>query len=194
MPDSLTSMMEEDASDKVGVPIPTDADFASVSELVNQQLVLEVEVINTEENLKDLKKKLAEISRGQLPAALQKFNLTEFKLTDDSVVTIKEEIHAGISDENRDAAMRWLEETGHDDIIKNAVSLSFGKGQDGEVRQLLDTLNAKGYSYENKRGVHPMTLKAFVKRQLEDGENIPLETFSVFVEKVAKIKLPRRRS
>ncbi len=191
--DPLFDQMFQDAEEAVGVPIPRDEDFRSISSLVDEQLTLEAEIEAAEELLKAKKEELRVVQRTKLPTAISRFGLSEFKLTDGSTVSIKEEVRAGITAEKHDEAMRWLEETGHDDIVKNEVSLSFGKGQDAETRQLLDVLNERGYSYENKRFVHPMTLKAFVGEQIRNGHPVPIDTFSVFVEKVAKIKLPRKR-
>lgn len=189
----LFDEMLQDAAQMVGVPVPRDEDLQTIASLVDEQLALEEEIAMTEELLKEKKEELRVVQRTKLPTALSRFNLSEFKLTDGSIVSVKEEVRAGITSEKHDEAMRWLEETGHDDIIKNEVSLSFGKGQDADTKQLLDVLNERGYSYENRRSVHPMTLKAFVGEQIRSGHPVPIDTFSVFIEKVAKIKVPRKR-
>lgn len=60
----------------------------------------------------------------------------------------------------------WLNENGYGDMVKTA--LDFGKGEfSSKVRQALDNAGAV---YVEKQAVHPQTLKAWVKRQL-DAEN-----------------------
>lgn len=185
--------MQDDADKGVGVPIPRDEDFQSISDLVAEQLRLEEEIELAEEHVRNLKEQYQAVERGKLPAAIEKFGLSSFKLRDGKTeITVKDEVYAGITEERREAAMRWLAETGHDDIIKNQVSLNFGKGQESETNQLLGLLTEKGYSFQNNKSVHPSTLKAFIRQRLESGESVPMETFSVHIEKVAKIKSRKR--
>jgi hypothetical protein len=43
-------------------------------------------------------------------------------------------------------------------------------------------------SYSGKTGVHPQTLAAFVKEQVESGADFPLDVFNVYIGQIAKIK------
>jgi hypothetical protein len=114
-------------------------------------------------------------------------------LLDKSTVRIKEDVYAGITEENREAAFEWLETTDNDGIIKNEVKCAFGKGQDEQAKQLLELLEKNGHSFTNTRNVHPQTLKAFVREQLKEGLPIPTDLFSVHVKKVAEITAPKRK-
>lgn len=191
MPSDLTSFMEDDSDNSVGVPVPQDSDLATIAQLAHEQLRLQAEVDDAEEALKYLKEQLRAVERGKLPEALAKFGLSSFRLTDGGEISVKDEVYAGIAETKRAEAFKWLEETGNDDIIKNELSLNFGKGQDAETEALVKVLNERGYSFERRRLVHPQTLKAFVRRRLEEGEPVPFETFSVHVDKVAKIRLKK---
>lgn len=189
---SIDDMMSSDADLRVGIAIPRDEDLQTISQLAHEQLRLQDEVEKAEEDLKNLKDRLRAIERGKLPEALARFRLTKFEIEGGGEVLVKEEVYAGITEERRVAAFQWLLDTGHDDLIKNEVSLNFGKGQDEETQQLVDILNDKGYSFERKRSVHPQTLKAFVRTALADGVPIPFDTFSIHIDKVAKIKLKKK--
>jgi hypothetical protein len=188
MSDLLSDLMSEDAEESVGVPIPQDTDLEQIQFLVAEQVRLEEEVAEAEEALSDKKKQLASISRGKLPEALSKFNLSFLKTTDGRIVEVAQDIHAAITEANKADAMVFLRSSGNDDIIKNDVDLSFGKGQEAESQALQQLLKAAGYSFKVKEYVHPQTLKKFVKDLLEEGRSFPMELFSVFVEKVSKIK------
>lgn len=187
----LSDMMAQDAEEQK-FKAPSDADIMAVSELANKQLELEAEVIRAEENLKLRKEELARIREVDLPNALESFGLTEIKLTNGSSISIKEEVYCGITEENRDGAYKWLEQTGNDGIIKNEVKCPFGKGQDADAKQLLDLLSERGFSFTNARTIHSQTLKAFVKRQMEDGKSVPEDLFSIHVKKIANIKQPKK--
>jgi hypothetical protein len=186
----IADMMEEDANTSA-VLLPTDERLASISELANQQLRLQAELADLENAVALKKADLSLVQEVKLPAAMEAARMSEFKLTDGAVVTIKKNVLAGITAEHEQEAMAWLAETGNDGIIKNEVVLGFGKGQDNEAKVLTTLLDAQGYSYTASRFVHPQTLKAFVRKRLEAGEPIPLDTFSVFEKKSAVIKLPK---
>ena len=57
-----------------------------------------------------------------------------------------------------------------------------------EYETLLNELNKLGVSYVDKSYVHPMTLKSFVKEQINAGADLPQEQFSVFPIRKTKIK------
>jgi hypothetical protein len=183
--------MEEDSASSLR--IPKDTDLNSVAVLVDRQVKLEQDLANLEDLLKQTSKELSQVKDIDLPNALERFGLSELRLLDGSIVVIKEDVHAGITVENRDKAFDWLTVTGNDGIIKNEVKLPFGKGQESEAQGVMTLLDEKGISYTNSKTVHPQTLKAFVKRRLEDGEPIPTDIFSIHITKSATIKSPKKK-
>ena len=56
----------------------------------------------------------------------------------------------------------------------------------GQMKRRKRPLNAKW-----KRGVHPQTLCAWAKMQLEDGVDLPMKLFGIFHQKTAKISMPK---
>lgn len=182
----LTDMMAADAQQMFRAPSADD--LLTISDLANKQLRLIDAIAEQEEILCGLKDQLSRVRDFELPQAIEATGLKEFELTNGSKVSIKEEIYAAITEENREAAFGWLEKTSNDGIIKNQINCPFGKGQDEDAQQLMLMLAEKGFSFTNSRMVHPQTLRAFIKKELEDGGQIPLEVFSVHIKKVATIK------
>jgi len=45
-----------------------------------------------------------------------------------------------------------------------------------------------GFSPEQKRDIHPQTLKAFVRDQVESGNEFPMDVFGAYVGQRANIK------
>lgn len=163
-------------------------DLKQVAALVRQQLVLEQRVDDLTTELKRAQQDLAHISGEVLPAALAEHGLTELKMADGSKVTVSSFVSASITKEKSDAAHQWLRERGFGDLIKNTVSVNFGKGEDEKAVELVDTLSNMGLDADQKEAVHPSTLKAFVKEQIEKGVEIPSDLFGIFIGQKTAIK------
>ena len=52
----------------------------------------------------------------------------------------------------------------------------------------MQMLNEEDINYENKKAVHPSTLKAFVKEQIERGKSLPLDILGVYVGQKSEIR------
>jgi len=61
---------------------------------------------------------------------LSELGMKSFKMADGSQIDIKPFYSASIKEEKRAQAYEWLREKGFDDIIKNTVSVRFGRGED----------------------------------------------------------------
>lgn len=163
-------------------------DLKQVAALVRQQLVLEQRVEDLASELKKAQQDLAHISGDALPSALAEHGLTELKMADGSKVTVSTVISANISKDRSEAAHEWLRGNGFGDLIKNTVSVNFGKGEDDKAVDLVKELEGDGYAVDQKEAVHPSTLKAFCKEQIEKGATIPSELFGIFIGQKTTIK------
>ena len=81
-----------------------------------------------------------------------------------------------------------MRENDHGDLIKNNVSVSFGKGEDSNAVSLKSELEAKGLVVDQKQDVHWQTLRGFVKEQIEKNKTLPSETFGLYIANRTKIK------
>ena len=107
---------------------------------------------------------------------------------DGLTVSRKMMVHASIPVERREEVYAWLRENNLDDIIKNDVIVSFGKGEDNVAGHVVGMLEEQGFHPEQKTHIHPATLKAFVKERIENGKPIDLDMFGAFVANAAEIK------
>lgn len=80
----------------------------------------------------------------------------------------------------REQGLKWLEENNLADIIKNEVAIAFDKGENEKAKELMLELMEKGLSCRNDISVNAMTLKAALKKEFENGTNIPSDCFSVY--------------
>jgi hypothetical protein len=96
--------------------------------------------------------------------------------------------NAHISDDHRQEAFQWLEQNGHGDLVKSVINIFFGM-QEHEARlRVMKILSDAGIQFYTNESVHHMTLKAFVKREIQDGHMIPMDLLGVFVVDEVKIK------
>lgn len=109
------------------------------------------------------------------------------KLADGSSVEVKPFYSARIPVSKSEEAFNWLRENDFADLIKNTVSVSFGRDEDDAAKDLLNELSSSGMNTAQKEWVEPMTLKAFVREQVEKGSDLPLETFNVYIGQKSKI-------
>ncbi len=165
-----------------------DDQLKTVSNLAEYQLILENKIKQAEEDLSTLKEQYKQVSQTDLPEALAETGLSEIKLTDGSKISVQQFYNASIPKDNVDEAFAWLRNNGHADLIKNTVACSFGRGEDGDAKVLKEELTKIGVSYTEKVGVHPQTLKAFVREQVESGQNLPLDLLGVYIGQKTVIK------
>lgn len=166
----------------------TDKELTIVSDLANKQLKLASEVSELEADLKAKKEELRLTSEQELPDAMQQAGLTQIKLSSGENITISEFYNAHISKANQEKAYEWLVTNGHEGLIKNEVLLKFGREETEVVDQTVSALQSRGLSPEVRQSVHPSTLKAFVKEQITNGNDIPTEPFGIYIGTKATIK------
>jgi hypothetical protein len=189
MSDPLDHLIDEMQGDsKSDLNLPDDSGLSSVAKIADQIVAKQTEVKTLEEDLKKAKAKLLKLTDEELPSAMQELNISEFKLGDGSQVTLKATYGARISEENRDAAFEWLRQRNEADIIKNTVTVRFNREQDNEAKALVDDLILRQMTPEQKSEVHPGTLRSWAKQRIEDGKELDMNLFGVWVGQRAEIK------
>jgi TolA-binding protein len=141
-----------------------------------------------EENMKNTKKELEHISGEVIPTMMSEMGLSHLKLMDGSSVDVKPNYSATITVANREAAFNWLRQNGLGDIIKNEISVSFGRNEDNKAADYAELAKGHGFEPTQKLKVEPMTLKALVRERIEAGKEMPTEIFNVFVGNKTTIK------
>lgn len=179
--------MAIDTSGLTEVAAPSDTDLQTVSNLAKLQVELEGKATQLEAQLKAVQANLRKVSEDELPEAMRAVGLREIKLEDGSVIKLARKVHASISAANLSSAIGWLAQNGHAGIIRNEVKVQFGPGEDADAVQLKTYLDSQlGHDYDHKPTVHPQTLKAWAKEQLDKGLEIP-DSISVYDQTISKI-------
>ena len=143
---------------------------------------------NMEAKLKNLKKSRDVISGDIIPTMMSEMGLSELKLHDGSHLKVSTSYRATITEANKEAAFNWLRNNGLGDIIKNEISVSFGRNEDNKAADYAELAKGQGFQPTQKMQVEPMTLKALVRVRIEAGKEMPTEIFGVFSENKTTIK------
>ena len=138
--------------------------------------------------LKQEEEEARRLSEEVIPTLMQQAGVSSIKLDNGTSVEVSPYYYAKISEDRKAEAFQWLRENDHGDLIKNNVSVSFGKGEDSNAVNLKSELEAKGLVVDQKQDVHWQTLRGFVKEQIEKNKTIPSETFGLYIANRTKIK------
>ena len=155
---------------------------------IKEMQAIQNAIEQNEKYLKQRKQDLEQVSGETIPTMLTEMGLSYLKLTDGSSVEVKTNYSATITQANKEAAFNWLRENGLGDIIKNELTVSFGRNEDNKAAEYAELAKGQGYQPTQKLKVEPMTLKALVRERIEGGKPLPTEIFNVFIGNKTTIK------
>ena len=179
----LVEQMEKDQTEV----IDNTSNIKSLADEVKKLRAMEDLIKTMEEALKNKKKDLERVSGEIIPTLLSEMGLSSLKLADGSAVDVKPYYSASISVANNEKAYSWLRTNGLGDIIKNEISVSFGRNEDNKAAEYAALAKGRGFQPTQKLKVEPMTLKALVRERVEAGKEMPTDIFNVFVGNRTKI-------
>jgi len=160
----------------------------SLADQVEKLEELQSRLQTQEQIMKDTKKQIERISGEVIPTMMSEMGLAELKLQDGSHLKVSTSYRATITEANKEEAFNWLRNNGLGDIIKNEISVSFGRNEDNKAATYAELAKGQGFQPTQKMKVEPMTLKALVRERIEAGKEMPTEIFGVFSENKTTIK------
>ena len=172
---------QQDAMKKTG-------NIQSLADQVERLEECDKSIEDMEAKLKNLKKSRDVISGDIIPTMMSEMGLAELKLHDGSHLKVSTSYRATITEANKEAAFNWLRNNGLGDIIKNEISVSFGRNEDNKAADYAELAKGQGFQPTQKMKVEPMTLKALVRERIEAGKDMPTEIFGVYSENKTTIK------
>ena len=149
----------------------------------------EDELVSLEEQVKNKKEEIDEISSCIIPELLAEQGLSAIKLADGSNVSVKKEFRCTLPKDEvkREAAYKWLRDQGLGDIIKNNIFVTFGKGEDDKAKQLLNLAAENGFDPQQKSDAAWNTLTALFQERVESGLDMPSDVFNTWIKDKTKI-------
>ena len=159
----------------------------SLSDQVVKLRTLEDDLVLKEKEFKELKRQVELVSGEVIPTMMQEMNISTLKLADGSSVEVKPIYGASISPTNKEEAFKWLRDNGLGDLIKNEVTVAFGRHEDNKASNYAVLAQGQGYEPVQKLKGEPMTLKALVRERIESGQDMPSDLFNVFAGNRTKL-------
>jgi VIT1/CCC1 family predicted Fe2+/Mn2+ transporter len=190
----LLSEFADAAEQMASVP---DSLMKQMSEAAKEMVSVSREVEQLEEQLKQKKTRLYDLETKILPDIMNQIG-ADVTGVDGIQIELQRKIHANISkdweDSRKIAAYDHLREIGGEDLIKQTMIVSAGKGSDEKmtqiaqrVRQMLAEVSLDA-SLSMEPSVQWNTLTSFVKSVLKEGDTpVDLEVIGATDITVAKI-------
>ena len=166
----------------------TNSSLSSISELGKEALLIEADIEDLEKTLAEKKEQLRSITDERIPEALREIGMNKFEMIDGSIIEVKPFYSASIPADRRGEAYEWLRAHGYDDIIKNTVSVQFGRGEDDAAGELINVIRKQGLLPDQAEKIESQTLKAWVREMVEQGTEFPSDLFGAYIGQKAKIK------
>ena len=168
--------------------IKKTGNIQSLADQVERLELCDDRIADIEADLKMMKNKRDHISGEIIPTMMSEMGFSELTLKDNTKLKVTTSYKAHISEANKEMAFNWLRNNGLGDIIKNEISVSFGRNEDNKAADYATLAKERGVQPTQKMKVEPMTLKALVRERIEKGKEMPTEIFGVFTENKTTIK------
>ena len=180
--------MLEDLFDEAAALESADTNrIKTLSDVVRQLQKLDDQIKDAEQFLKSIKSQRHKIVTEIAPDLMDEMSIEKVQV-DGVTVTKRTMVHASIPVANREEAFTWLRDRNLDDIIKNDVNVTFGRGQDNVAGDFMEEMRRNGLDPRLKTHIHAQTLKAFIKERITEGKEIDLDLFGAFVSPMIEIK------
>ncbi len=179
---------DEDYSAYMGVGHNQPKDMLEIAKLANAQYEKSCEIEKLEDALEKAKEEFRKLAEEKLPPKMEELGIQEYTTTEGIHVKVKEEIRGGLPEEKRAQGFKWLEDKGHEALIKSEVVVAFPRKELDKAKKLVEDLRKDDFIVSLERSVHFQTMQAFIKEQMLEGKDIPLDIFKVFRQRVAKVE------
>ena len=173
---------EEDQQDLI-----EKTDIQTLASYCQELQQKEDEISSLEAQIKKKKEEADKISSEIIPNMLAEQGLSSLKLADGSSIDVRKSYNCTIKKDEMESAYNWLRENELDDIIKNEVAVTFGKGEDSRAQELLSLAGQQGYEPTQRQKVEPMTLMALYRERVEAGLDMPSDSFNLLIQDETKI-------
>ena len=165
------------------------SDLSEITEAGKTLKQMDNAILEKEAELSNLKESRKTLAEDVLPTMMAEHNLKLIMLEDGTKIQINEFVDARIKDPS--TAFDWLRDTNNDSIIKNQITISLDRGDDGLAEEIMNKLKREhGVDADRKIAIHHATLKSFCRDALDNpelAESLPREAFGIYEGKRAKI-------
>lgn len=176
----MAELFEQDSMEEATEKeVPRNEKLKELAALIDKMQKHELEMQRLSKLLAAETEKYNKINTLMIPDLFEELGLKKISLSNGRTVEIKSSYVGSITEDRKPQCFEWLENKGYDSIIKHDVISKFKKGETAEHDNLVKVLIDLGVTFEDKKYVHPQTLKSFIREQLESGADFPQELFGV---------------
>jgi hypothetical protein len=191
-------------------PKATNEAIAAIHAEIDRAVAAEKREAELEEALKSCKKRREQITNEIIPRMMRDNGLTEIVTPNGVKVSINKSLFASIpayttinkekdSDrrkeliQRREAAIKWLEDNGHESIIKRSFEIQFGKNEKAKAEAFKADVLKRGDGLHFSEGldVHHMTLSSLVRELHKESTVFPWDVLGVAEKEVAVVSAVR---
>ena len=166
----------------------TQTEPEKLSQQIKTLQDIQQEIDNHKAKIKDLEEREKHFSQVVIPDMMNAMNLKTMKLKDGSEIEVSNKFFASALAAKRPEAYNWLRENGLGNIVKNEITVRFGRDEDNKAQQYATLAKGQGYDPEQKVSVHAGTLRLTLEDFHSRGGKIPPELFSTFEKNQTNIK------
>lgn len=161
-----------------GVVPANDDTLTSITNLARRLIEVQDLIAEREALLKLATDEEKMIAESRLPDLMRAVGLTELTVQGRKI-TLRPSYYATIPSTRSQEAMAWLRERNMGAVIKETIEVPL---------DAVSRLQEAQIPYTAKGSIHPSTLRALVKEQIENDPNFPRELFGAHVVEKAAVK------
>jgi len=156
---------------------PTEGGMSLLSRLAKELEDAQANEQRAAEELKEASRRVRELTDRIIPETMEEVGVEKFTATGGLEIKLQEIVTCSLPKERKGPALLWLDEHNHGGLIKRKLEVAFGRDQEEDAAALRSELNQRFPGVREDRKVEPSTLRAFIRQQLEDGVDFPMELF-----------------
>lgn len=153
------------------------------------------EIANAQAFLAKMNTDYYRITTIDLPELMASAGMEDFTLKDGTEINVKDFVSGSLPKEPklRKKALDWIVKVGAGGLIKEEISMAFGRGSREDAERVKKALEKLKVEFSSEEGIHPQTLFAFARERFRKGEKVPTEMLGLTTGRVAKFKLPNSK-
>lgn len=171
---------------------PTAEDLKHVADYVDKAQDLELVIHELKNKTKRKEAELRNILEVRIVDIMDEVGMASFTTSNGYEINIKPSIRISITNANRPDIVKWLKEKNHGGMVKDHVTISFGPHQQKEIEEFLKLPILEDLDSKRTADINTNSIKAFLKKMVEEDSNFPLSVFNASKHREAKIKSPKR--
>jgi len=166
-------------------------DLSRLKDLVVQLQAAQAKVDELTQSLHEAEQSLRYLSDNVLPEFMDEVGLQGGLKVEGGTLELEDMLTVSVPAERREEVALWLKEIDQESVMKTLVTVVFGKGKEREAEELRTSLEQQALLATKKIDINTSTLKSIVRRRLEEGKSVPMDTVGAHLVRRARVKRPR---